>query len=269
MSLTIGIIGIGSLGEQLTKMLLRRRENLLPTVSVIGSVRRSSRKQELLDKFGTQINLFDDNRQVVIKSDIIILSVKPGQIKDVCKEINPLLINGVPVISAATAIPLIKLQQWLPSTNIIIRCMPNIPCSIGAGVSTYYSESSSADSLMNDIFAPNTVFSVNSDTEVDASTLISGCGPAFFAWYADCLKTIAEGTIEKTVLMKMITETMKGTAEMLQKNNSDEIISAVASPRGATEAALSSFKHNRIDEEINVALLTAQRRIEAIVSSLE
>lgn len=266
---TIGIIGIGSLGEQLTKMLLRRPENLLPRVSVIGSVRRSARKQELLDKFGTQINLFEDNRQVATKSDIIILSVKPGQIKDVCKEITPLLLDSVPVISAAAAIPLAKLHQWIPSTNTIIRCMPNIPCSIGAGVSTYYSQSSYADSLMSDIFAPNTVLSVNNDAEVDASTLIAGCGPAFFAWYAECLKTIAEGTIEKSVLMKMITETMKGTAEMLQKSNPDEIIRAVASPKGATEAALSSFKHNRIDEEINVALLTAQRRIEAIVSSLE
>lgn len=268
MSRTIGIIGTGSLGEQLVKMLLRRQDSLLP-FSVIGSVRRPTRKQELIETFGSRLRLFEDNRQVAIKSDVLILSVKPGQIKDVCKEITPILLDDVPVISAAAAIPLNKLHQWLPSTNTIIRCMPNIPCSIGSGVSTYYSDSPIADILMNDVFAPNMILPVNSDSEVDASTLIAGCGPAFFAWYSQCLKTIGEGIISKDTLNKMIIQTMKGTAEMLRDNTTEEIIHAVASPKGATEAALSSFKHNKIDEEINVALLTAQRRIDTIASTLE
>ena len=269
MSRTIGIIGTGSLGEQLAKMLIKRPDNGLSELSVIGSVRRQSRKQEILDQLGSKIILFEDNKQVAVKSDLIILSVKPSQMRDVCKEISPTLLNTVPIISVAAAVPLDKLHEWLPVTNTIIRCMPNVACSVGAGLSVYYSKSAYADALMHNIFAPNLVLPVSTDEQVDVSTLIAGSGPAFFAWYSECLKRIGEGKISKEILARMIAQTMKGTAEMLGVNSAEEIIRSVASPKGATEAALFSLNYNKIDKEINVALLTAQRRIESIVSTLE
>ena len=43
---------------------------------------------------------------------------------------------------------------------------------------------------MKDLFAPNLIVPVKNDSEIDISTLIGGCGPAFFAWYAKCFKEI-------------------------------------------------------------------------------
>jgi pyrroline-5-carboxylate reductase len=259
----VGIIGTGSLGENLAKMLLKHSK-----FSVVGSFRNQIRKQQLINNLGPNILLFDNNLTIAASCDIIILSVKPGQIKDVCQEINPVLSDNVSIISVAAAIPLSKLCEWLPYSKTIIRCMPNIPCSIDEGVITYYSKSLDSDQLIHSLFDPNLVIPVDSDIKIDISTLISGCGPAFFAWYVSCLKQIATDILPSDILNKMINQTMRGTAALLENTTTDLIIKSVASPRGATEAALSSFQSNGINEEINIALMTAQRRIEAISSTL-
>jgi pyrroline-5-carboxylate reductase len=48
----------------------------------------------------------------------------------------------------------------------------------------------------------------------------------------------------------------------------DEIIKLVASPKGATEAALLTFEENNVDNYITNALSNAQKRINAIAELL-
>jgi len=265
---SVGIIGTGCLGEHIAKMLIRRPSLSLKPISVIGSYRDYARRQELGDIFGPKMVLQRENILVAKCSDVLIISVKPGQVKDVCEEINQ--IRNLPIICTAAAVPLDKLHEWVSSSQIIIRCMPNIPCSIGHGVVAYYSKHPDANKIMNEIFAPNLVISVDNDLQVDTSTLISGCGPAFFAWYAKCLKQIvtSENPISDDVINQMIIQTMIGTANMMRTNTCDEIIQTVASPKGATEATLDSFRSNGIDKEIIKALIVAQKRINSIATSL-
>lgn len=263
----VGVIGTGCLGEQLIRMFVSRSSNHLPSVNVIGSYQSQHRKDELLGCFNTQLSLFDNNRTVVDKSDTVILSVKPGQIKNVCNEISPYLSENIPVISTAAAVPLDKLHDWLPSTKTIIRCMPNIPCGIGAGVAVYYSNSSEAKEIMENLFAPNLTICLNSDSEIDESTILSGSAPAFFSWYVDCLKNLSN-KIPSESLNSMIAQTIVGTGMMLHTHSSQDIIRMVASPKGATEAALLALNENKIDKDINNSLLSAKRRIETLASVL-
>lgn len=265
---TVGIIGTGNLGEYLAKMLLRRPRSLINPVSVIGSVRNPIRKRDLLHRFGPSIDLVHDNRTVVRKSNVVILAVKPGQMKQLCQEITPCISTTTPIISTAAAVPLDQLHEWLPTARTVIRCMPNIPCSIGTGLVTYYSKSNTASEIMKDIFDPNEVLAIMNDAGIDASTLIAGCGPAFFAWYIECLKKVGENVLSAELLDKMLTQTMIGTATMLQTHTPIQIIRAVASPKGATEAALTSLNTNQVDEKIHAAILTAHKRIETISTTL-
>ena len=55
---------------------------------------------------------------------------------------------------------------------------------------------------------------------------------------------------------------------MMQTSTSDEIIKAVASPKGATEATLESFKTKGLDQEVNLALKIALERINSISASV-
>lgn len=268
-----GIIGTGSLGTHLIRMINSRPDiSKLPyqprkfPLAVIGSVRTYKRERYLRDCYF--IELFKDNKEVAKRANIVLLSVKPSQIKDVCQEIASHLDPNTAVISAAAAVPLDKLHEWLPNTKTVIRCMPNVACSIGSGVATYYSNSSDAFDVMHEVFVPNLILPVSSDKEMDTSTLISGCSPAFLAWYVDCLKLLGYSYLPPETLNKMITQTMIGTAEMLKRQSSEQIIRAVASPGGATEAALKSLNDNKVDELITEGIMVAKKRIDDISSML-
>lgn len=268
---TIGIIGTGSLGESLINMLLRRPNFSLSPVSVVGSTLRSDRIVELRNTIISEnLLLTVNNHDVIEKADEILLTVKPGQIKMVCDTIRPLVSKNTPIISAAAAIPLEKLHQWLPETKMIIRCMPNIPCNIGDGIVPYITKSDSklASSIINNIFAPNKTLPLSTDSEIDISTLIAGCGPALFAWYSKCIQQIGTGILLDQDLTLMLTQTMKGTAAMLQTHSTDNVIRAVASPKGATEAIINKLGENKVEEEINKALLMAKNRIKCIAETL-
>lgn len=260
---SIGIIGTGCMGEHIVKMLIKQSDLSSDPVRLIGSYRTDEKKQQLINKFGSNMSPIKHNKSIVLESDIIILCVKPMQVKEVCEEIC----LDIPVICTAAAIPLDILHQWLPSTNHIIRCMPNIACGIGHGVVTFYSKSLIANKIMDELFKPNLVMEVDSDTAIDSSTLIGGCGPAFFAWWAKCLKSINK-SIPDDKIDQMIAQTMLGTAMMMQTSTSDEIIKAVASPKGATEATLESFKTKGLDQEVNLALKIALERINSISASV-
>jgi len=251
----IGIIGSGNLGQHLSKMLIRRNN-----VSVNISCRKKELYPYLYNKLG-RVTIYDNNKLLVKHSDIILLSVKPINIKDVCEEINPYIDHNKYIISTAAAIPLKCLYKWLSSTIKIIRCMPNIPCGIDKGVVTYYSNFKGDDKIIKDIFGKNMIIALQNDKQIDASTLISGCGPAFFAWYSDCIKSIGKDTISENMLNDMIRQTMIGTGEMMTDHTNFEIIKDVASPNGATECALNEFNQNDVDIKIYQALFKAQTRI--------
>jgi pyrroline-5-carboxylate reductase len=263
-----GIIGTGSLGENIIKMYLNRWPLGLKPLSISGSCRCVVRENQLKSMFASRITLYSDNRTLAAKSDVIFLAVKPSQIKEVCAEISDILHKNTVVISMAAAVPLYKLKEWLPNTNNIVRCMPNVPCSIGQGVVVFYSEFEEAKTIMCNIFEPNTVIAVDSDSQVDAATLISGCGPAFFSWYAACLHKIGADELQPDVLNTMIVETMRGTASLLRTSNYQDVIRSVASPMGATEAALQSFENSSVDTGVIEALNLAQERIKLITSTL-
>lgn len=275
---TVGIIGMGSLGKHLTKMLLTQRQleplmkypcyQYAPPLSVIGSVRNKDRAAVLEYNFGSALRTYPDNCVVANKSDVVILAVKPGQVKEVCEEISSSLKDNTVVISTAAAVPLNKLQSWIPNVRNVIRCMPNTPCSIGSGVVTYYCKHNNGAAIMKDLFKPNEVIPLYSDEEMDASTLISGCGPAFIAWYTNLLANISADTLHPSTVNNLLAHTMIGTAELLKTQNSRSIIKSVASPRGATEAALDHLDTMRTGERISTALNAANDRIRKLAEDL-
>lgn len=275
---TVGIIGTGSLGTHLAKMLLTQRElktlmeypckHYVPPISVIGSVRSPDREGYLDYHFGHSLRLFRNNSDIAKKSDIIILSVKPGQVKAVCEEIKTALREDKIVISTAAAVSLDKLHEWLPRHPNIIRCMPNVPCSIGSGVATYYSKYKHAQLVMDDLFKPNEVIPLYSDKEMDVSTIVSGCGPALISYYIDSIMKAVEGSLHPQTLNNLISHTMIGTADMLKNQSVKEIIKQVASPNGATERALLMMNKHEVDKEVRLAVATAYNHIQRINENL-
>ena len=66
-------------------------------------------------------------------SDVILLAVKPQQMKDVAIALAPYLSHQL-VISIAAGIRTVDLSRWLNGHAAIVRCMPNTPALIAQGI---------------------------------------------------------------------------------------------------------------------------------------
>lgn len=273
----VGIIGMGNLGKSLASMILSHSNR-----SVITNPRG---KAHLFPS--SRFHTLDRNKAVASNSDVLILSTKPTQIREVCMEIQPILNPKIPIISTAAAIKLQYLQQWLPDSEIIIRCMPNVPCSMGEGVVPYYSNHDLAMEIMRTIFSPNRIISMDNDDQIDLSTVITGCAPAFLAWFSQRLIEISQRPIEISprpteisqrpteinqdispeLLQIMIAQTVQGTGSLMMLKSNHDIIREVASPGGATEIGV-KLLDNTSNDILN-AFDASLKRIQAVDINLQ
>ena len=89
--------------------------------------------QKLKEQFS--VNTAENNLETARNSDIVILAVKPGQVKVVLKEIAPAITADHLVISVAAGIKISFLEEHLPAGTPVIRVMPNVPALAGEGMS--------------------------------------------------------------------------------------------------------------------------------------
>ena len=104
---------------------------------------------------------------------------------------------------------------------------------------------------------------VDSEKLIDASTAISGSGPAYVFFYINSLiKTAQELGFNQSEAELMAYNTFKGAIDLFNKNNfsCEQWISKVASRGGTTEAALNSFEQNEIDNKLGAAYKAAFNR---------
>ena len=126
---TLGFLGTGNMAEALIKGILRA--GVFRAESIWGSDPRKSRCDVIKERYG--IGVTTHNLDVVRKASIVVLSVKPQALVNVCEEISPYLKPRALVLSVAAGVPLAVLQAHLPKGTRIIRVMPNTPALVGAG----------------------------------------------------------------------------------------------------------------------------------------
>ena len=213
---TVGIIDVRSVGgSSLVRMFNRRPDCYLPPIKVLGN---------------PSINMdYLFNRDIISRSDVGIVSVKPRQMRDICDSICS--VSGkIPIISTAPFIPLNKLHLWLCENKVIIRCMPSISCEVGKGIVPYHSnyEKKYVHDLMSNLFAPNKVLRLSSDNEMNAATIINECDQAFFAWYVNQLEPIWTRNCSDEKINKMLIGKMTRVAAALKTYSTKEIIKMAA-----------------------------------------
>src|SRR5690606_10094952 len=73
----------------------------------------------------------------VSKSDVVVLAVKPQQLRDLSIFLGSLLHNQL-VISVAAGVRTKDLSRWLGGYQSIVRVMPNTPAQIQKGISALF-----------------------------------------------------------------------------------------------------------------------------------
>jgi len=247
----ISIIGAGSIGSAVARSLAE--SNI--TDRVIAS-RRHPEKIMYLKDYG--IDVTDDNRKASRDADIIVICVKPKDVKKVIEEIHE-DIKGKIVISMVAAVSLESLKKIAPEAKFV-RVMPNLAVLVRESFSAYSADEniSSEDKTMIERILRTLGRLVEIDEEMmDVITALSGCAPAYLSFIVRAISKacVKEGLFEEIALAASA-QSLIGTGKLLLegKLSVSEIIKRVATPGGVTEEELKELNRLRIDENIESAI---------------
>jgi pyrroline-5-carboxylate reductase len=220
-------------------------------------------------------------------SDIVILAVKPNQIKSICNEINSLIIEkkDLPVvISIAAGVTTTSIKDYIIQENLshlqnflnIYRAMPNLCASNGDSITGLFGSSVSditnSKNTVSEIFnSVGEILWVKKEADLNIVTAISGSGPAYIFYIMEVMINSAQelGLSEKDA-KKLVAMTLIGSGKMgLSIQNLKEQISKVSSKGGTTEAALKVFEKENLGLIFNQAIEAAHARSKEISQSNE
>ncbi len=237
------LLGYGKMGSSIAKGWRLKKLNF--NFFVVEKV-SNLRKVAIKDGFNAYEDLEQLTQFVKINSgDVIFLAVKPQQMKETIKPLFKLNFKNIVFISIAAGLSISWFQNQINKNAKIVRAMPNLPASIGVGVTGYCQTNNLSDNDIknaNDLLcAFGKVIYLSSEKLIDVVTAISGSGPAYIFYLVEVLSKIGKenGLLEqdsKTLAL----ETLIGSAKLLELSKMDpEILKKnVTSPGGTTEAGL-------------------------------
>jgi pyrroline-5-carboxylate reductase len=199
-------------------------------------------------------------------SDVLVLAVKPQDMKSALASVAAGA-RGKLVISIAAGVTIDSLSRWLGGHRRLVRCMPNTPALIRAGISGLYApaevsaqERNKAETIIG---AVGEVVWLAEERLLDPVTAVSASGPAYVFWFIEQLAASAERLgIPKDAALKLARHTVLGAARLaVEKHEPPETLrKQVTSKGGTTEAALKVFDEEKLAERFARAIDAASRR---------
>lgn len=238
--------------------------NIVSKENLLLAEKSEKRKQELLKLNLGQVCVVNDIR--ISESDIVILAVKPQDFEALSVELRQVLTADNIIISIMAGMKVGRISSALVKHNII-RAMPNSPAELGMGMTAFTASNvlsieqiRKAENLL--ATTGRTVFFENEDL-LDAVTALSGSGPAYFFYLVKQMIEAGKsmGFDEATSSM-LVKQTMLGSFHLMNTANKslDELIQAVASKGGTTEAALTVFENQNVGKGLQEGIIKARDR---------
>ena len=238
--MNIGFIGTGNMGSILIESLIEA--GALRSEEIIASNRTSGKIDRLVDRFDG-LQKASSNMEVVQRSEIIFLCIKPSEFKSVINEIKPYVQASQIVISITSPITIAYLEDQLsakiakiiPSITNYVLSGPTL-CIFGARL--LKEDTIRIERLLAYISEPIRV----SEQFTRISSDISSCGPAFFALI---LLKFIRAAVEETGIPyadanRLACEMLLGTGKLLTSGGftPGELQKRVAVPGGITAEGL-------------------------------
>lgn len=198
--------------------------------------------------------------------DLIVLAVKPQQMKEAVAPLIPFLQAQV-VVSIAAGLGLDTLSRWLGGHRKVVRSMPNTPALIGAGITGLCAlpeitagERDAADRVLQAV--GSTVW-IDDEGKMDAVTAVSGSGPAYVFLFIEALQqAAAELGFTPEQGRQLSIETVLGAAKLAAQSPEPAAVlrERVTSKGGTTEAALRVMAEKAVKEGIVAGVQAAEAR---------
>ncbi len=202
------------------------------------------------------------------KPDMVVLAVKPQAMDDVAPHYRRFADAGAQILSIAAGKPLAYFAGKLGSEAAVIRVMPNLPASIGRGISVAVANARTGgggrDLGEALLAACGEVAWVEDEGLLDAVTALSGGGPAYVFLLAELLaKAGVDCGLPPALAQRLARVTVAGSGELIsQSTEAVETLRANVTSKGGTtfEALKVMMADDGLQPIVTRALQAATRR---------
>lgn len=239
------------------------------TAGTLMIIDKSKEKREELRACG----LFDVHEQLdscLSKADVVLIAVKPVHAAALMEEMKPLISSEQLFVSIMAGVTIDTIKQGLNAVKVV-RAMPNLPALVGLGMTSFIGseEVSRLELAAIEQLLDTTGRSINlsSESEIDASTGISGSGPAYIFYFMQALMDAAlKMGFDQSDARLLVGQTFSGAVELfnLSTLSPEDWMTKVASKGGTTRAALDSMDDNNVNAFIQEAAYAAFHRAEEL-----
>jgi pyrroline-5-carboxylate reductase len=258
----LGFLGSGNMATALVGGLVSGA--VLPPDRILASDVKAERLEQLATEFGVRTTM--DNHQLLRESDVVVLAVKPQVIDRVLTEIAADVRSDQLVVSVAAGVPIEALESRMPPGSRVVRAMPNMPATVGAGATAVAGGAhASAEDLRiaRELFEAVGRVVVLDETLLDAVTGLSGSGPAYVMLIIEALADggVKVGLHRDTALL-LAAQTVFGSAQLLLETGEHpgRLKDMVTSPGGTAIAGLHTLESGALRKTLIDAVECATRR---------
>lgn len=232
----LAVIGGGMMAENILRGLLRTKRISPQRITV--SDLQAERLASLHDLFGVATSR--DTVEAAGAADILLLAVKPQNMKLLLDELRPAMAQPRLVISIAAGVTTATLAAGLGGKARIVRTMPNIGAKVLASATALCA---GPGATQEDLAAAKELFDAIGSTVVvgeglmDAVTGLSGSGPAYFFLFIEALADAGVRCgLARQAALQLAAQTCLGAAQLvLEAGQSPAVLKdQVTSPAGTT-----------------------------------
>ena len=260
-TMTVGFIGTGNMGGALA----RAAAKAVPAENIYLYDCFAEKAEALAVALGCNVA----DLSGVANCNYIFLGVKPQMMAELFTELSPVLKNrndDFVLVSMAAGVEMCRIQELAGEKYPVIRIMPNMPVSVGAGMIEYdMTGNVTQDQLEGFLQCMKFAGKLDhlSESLIDAGTSVAGCGPAFAFLFIEALTEggIACGlTKEQAELYAK--QMLYGSAKLALESDMQpsELREAVCSPGGSTIEGIKTLWEKDFSKIVGSAVMASYQR---------
>ena len=241
----LGFIGFGNMAVAIAKGLIAKG------VLTPSDIAASARDFGKLSKNAAAMGIYaaKSNAETADICDMVVLAVKPYQIKDVVSPIKDKLRSKI-VVSIAAGVMFSDLEGMLKSGTRHISAIPNTPVAVGEGIMICEEKHSLSPEdlrLFEGVFSPIALIEFLDAAHFSAAGTLSGCTPAFTAMYLEALGDAGvKHGLARAQSYRLAAKMLKGVGALYLESGEHPgaMKDAVCSPGGTTIKGVAALEQS-------------------------
>ena len=259
----IGFIGAGFMAQAMISGLLSSK-TLKGENVYITNKSNIDKLKEIKDLWN--VNTTTDKSFLVKETDIIVLAVRPGDVKEVLEEIKDFVSDSHLIITLAAGISISYIKNIVGNNISLIRAMPNTSCVVKESATALVVDKkvdSKYKDMADEIFSSIGKVVYVEEDELDAISGFSGSGPAYVYYMIEALEEAGTKIgLKKEMVRLLAGQTVLGAAKTFIETaeDPDKLREKVTTPGGITFEGISVLQERGFKEILVEAIIKAVER---------